>query len=108
MRRGALDPFGERHGSWQRTIHLCSGGLDRYVMAAITSRDDGDEIAVIAGAEERSGKAAMRPLFSRFDIGSIHLSYGNPNLWPTADINNLLAQAVRMAIDIRPLQLEER
>jgi hypothetical protein len=38
-----LDPFGERHGSWQRTIHAWSGpdGLDRYVIAAVTSLDEG-------------------------------------------------------------------
>src|ERR1700731_4433646 len=51
-----LDPFGERHGSWQRTIHAWSapGGLDCYVIAAVASPDDGDEVAVVAGAEERS------------------------------------------------------
>ena len=50
-----LDPFDERHGSWQRTIHAWSlpDSLDRYVIAAVTSLDDGSEIAVMAGAEER-------------------------------------------------------
>ena len=63
-----LDPFGERHGSWQRTIHAwtASDGLDRYVIAAVTSLDDGDEVAVMAGAEERSaGDSTGRPRFRR-------------------------------------------
>ncbi len=101
-----LDPFGERHGSWQRTIHAWSApdSLDRYVIAAVTSLDDGDEIAVMAGAEERSiADSAGRPRFRRFDVGSIRLN-GD---WPTADIKNLLAQAVRMAVEIQPVQLEE-
>ena len=60
-----LDPFGERHGSWQRTIHAWSRGLDRYVVAAVTSLDDGDEIAVMAGAEERVAvDSTVRPRFS--------------------------------------------
>ena len=101
-----LDPFGERHGSWQRTIHAWSApdSLDRYVIAAVTSIDDGDEIAVMAGAEERSdADSTARPRFRRFDVGSIRLN-GD---WPTADIKNLLAQAVRMAVEIQPVQLEE-
>jgi hypothetical protein len=101
-----LDPFGERHGSWQRTIHAWSAPdiLDRYVIAAVTSLDDGDEIAVMAGAEDRSvADSAGRPRFRRFDVGSIRLN-GD---WPTADIKSLLAQAVRMAVDIQPVQLEE-
>ena len=105
-----FDPFGERHGSWQRTIHAWSApdGLDRYVIAAVTSLDDGDEVAVMAGAEERSvADSASRPRFRRFDVGSIRLSVDSVNLWPTADIQNLLAQAVRMAVEIRPVQLEE-
>ena len=103
-----LDPFGERHGSWQRTIHAWSDGLDRYVVAAVTSLDEGDEIAVMAGAEERSVADSIgRPRFRRFDVGSIRLNGDNVNLWPTADIKNLLAQAVRMAVEIQPLQLEE-
>jgi hypothetical protein len=105
-----LDPFGERHGSWQRTIHAWStpDGLDRYVIAAVTSFDDGDEISVMAGAEERAvADSAGRPRFRRFDVGSIRLNDDSLNLWPTADIGNLLAQAVRMAVEIQPVQLEE-
>jgi len=105
-----LDPFGERHGSWQRTIHAWSApdGLDRYVIAAVTSLDDGDEVAVTAGAEERSvADSAGRPRFRRFDVGSIRLNSDSLNLWPTADLRNLLAQAVRMAVEIQPVQLEE-
>jgi hypothetical protein len=102
-----LDPFGERHGSWQRTIHAWSRGLDRYVVAAITSLDEGDEITVMAGAEERVAESIVRPRFRRFDVGSIRLLDSNLNLWPVADIKNLLAQAVRMSIEIQPLQLEE-
>ncbi len=105
-----FDPFGERHGSWQRTIHAWSApeGLDRYVIAAVTSLDDGDEIAVMAGAEERSvANSARRSRFRRFDVGSICLNGDSLNLWPTADIKNLLAQAVRMAVEIQPVQLEE-
>jgi hypothetical protein len=105
-----LDPFGERHGSWQRTIHAWSApdGLDRYVIAAVTSFDDSDEVAVMAGAEERSvADSAGKPRFRRFDVGSIRLNGDSLNLWPTADIKNLLAQAVRMAAGIQPVQLEE-
>ena len=105
-----LDPFGERHGSWQRTIHAWSSpdGLDRYVIAAVTGLDDGDEVSVMAGAEERSvADSADRPRFRRFDVGSIRLNGDSLNLWPTADIKNLLAQAVRMAVEIQPVQLEE-
>jgi hypothetical protein len=105
-----LDPFGERHGSWQRTIHASSAsdGLDRYVIAAVTSLDDGDEIAVMAGAEERfDADSTGRLRFRRFDVGSIRLGGDGLNLWPTADIKNLLAQAVRMAVEIQPVQLEE-
>ena len=105
-----LDPFGERHGSWQRTIHAWSApdGLDRYVIAAVTNLDDGDEITVMAGAEERSvTDSSGRPRFRRFDLGSIRLIGDNPNLWPAADIKNLLAQAVRMAVGVQPVQFEE-
>jgi len=105
-----LDPFGERHGSWQRTIHAWSAPdrLDRYVIAAVTSLDDGDEVAVMVGAEERSvADSAGRPRFRRFDVGSIRLNGDSLSLWPTADIKNLLAQAVRMAVEIQPVQLEE-
>lgn len=105
-----FDAFGERHGSWQRTIHAWSApdGLDRYVIAAVTSMDDEDEVTVMAGAEERSVAHSPRgPRFRRFDVGSIRLSGDSLNLWPTGDIKNLLAQAVRMAVEIQPLQLEE-
>jgi hypothetical protein len=104
-----FDPFGERHGSWQRTIHAWSApdGLDRYVIAAVTSLDDGYEVGVMAGAEERSADPAGRPRFRRFDVGSIRLNGDSLNLWPTADIKNLLALAVRMAVEIQPVQLEE-
>ncbi len=105
-----LDPFGERHGSWQRTIHAWTApdGLDRYVIAALTSVDDGDEIAVTAGAEERSAADSTgRPRCRRFDVGSIRLPDDSPDLWPTSDIKELLAQAVRMAVEIQPVQLEE-
>ena len=104
-----LDPFGERHGSWQRTIHAWSApdGLDRYVVAAVTSLDDGEEIAVMAGAEERSVGDTGRPRFRRFDVGSVRLSDGSLDVWPSADIKELLAQAMRMAIEIQPVQLEE-
>src|SRR5271168_163005 len=78
-----LDPFGERHGSWQRTVHAWSDGLDRYVVAAVTSLDDGDEIAVMAGAEERSvADSAGGPRFRRFGVGSIRVAGDNLNLWP--------------------------
>lgn len=98
-----LDPFGERHGSWQRTIHVWSDGLDRYVVAAVTNSDDGDEIAVMAGAEERvATDPLIRPKFRRFDVGTVRLG-----LRDTANLTELFTQAVRMALDIQPLQLEE-
>lgn len=101
-----LDAFGERHGSWQRTIHKWSvtDGLDRYVIVAVTSLDDADDISVMAGAEERSASSG-RPGFRRFDVGSIRLNGGDLNLWPTPAIKSLLAQAVRMAVEIQPVQL---
>ena len=104
-----LDPFGERHGSWQLTIHTWSArdGLDRYVIAAVSSLDDTDEVAVMAGAEERSVADTSRPRFRLFDVGSIRLNVDSLNVWPMADVRNLLAQAVRMAVEIQPLQLEE-
>jgi hypothetical protein len=104
-----LDPFGERHGSWQRTIHAWSApdGLDRYVIAAVTSLDDGDEVAVMVGAEERCVADSIKPRSRRFDVGSIRLNGNSVSLWPAADIRNLLAQAVRMAVEIQPVQLEE-
>lgn len=61
----------------------------------------------MAGAEERvPADSAAKPRFRRFDLGSISLNdYGNR--WPIRDIRTLLAQAVRMAVEIQPLQLEE-
>lgn len=105
-----LDPFGERHGGWQRTIHAWTApdGLDRYVIAALSGLDDGDEIAVMAGAEERFvADSNGRPRCRRFDVGSIRLHGDNLDLWPTSEIKELLAQAVRMAVEIQPVQLEE-
>ncbi len=105
-----FDPFGERHGSWQQTMHAWSApdGLDRYVIAAVTSLDDGDEVAIMAGAEERSvADPSGRLRFRRFDVGSVRLNGDSLNLWPTADLKQLLAQAVRMAVEIQPVQLEE-
>ncbi len=68
-----LDPFGERHGSWQRTLHSYNAELDRYVLVALTSLEDGDEIAVSAGAEERAGRddSSIKPKFRRFDVGTV-------------------------------------
>jgi len=48
-----------------------------------------------------------RPSFRRFDVGSIRFTDDSLNLWPTADVKKLLAQAVRMAVEIQPVQLEE-
>jgi hypothetical protein len=101
-----LDPFGERHGSWQRTLHALADGLDRYVIAAVTSLEDGDEVAVMAGAEERADNDLARLKFRRFDVGSLRVSSSTP-FWPTGDLRKLLDQAVRMAVEIQPLQLEE-
>jgi hypothetical protein len=76
------------------------------MIAAVTSLDDGDE--AIAGAEECSvADSTGSPGFRRFDVASIRLNGDSLNLWPTADIKNLLAQAVRMAVEIQPVQLEE-
>jgi hypothetical protein len=72
------------------------------------SASDGDEIAVMASAEERSvADSTGRPRFRRFDVGSIRLNGDSLNFWPTADVRNLLAEAVRMAVEIQPVQLEE-
>lgn len=78
------------------------------MIAAVTSLEDGDEIAVMAGAEERSpADCTGRPRFRRFDVGSSVSNVDSFNLRPMADIRNLLAQAVRMAVEIQPVQLEE-
>jgi hypothetical protein len=103
-----FDPFGERHGSWQRTIHKYAGNLDRYVVVALTSLDDHEEVAAIAGAEERLGNANLNAKFRRFDVGSIRLNGDDPNSWQRTDLKTLIDQAVRMAIEIEPLQLEDR
>ena len=103
-----LDPFGERHGSWQRTIHSWSQNLGRYVSVAVNSSDDGDDIAVMAGAEERLDSTLSRPKSRRFDVGSIRIASNQANPWAQrGDIKKLLANAVRMALDIEPVQLEE-
>jgi hypothetical protein len=103
-----LDPFGERHGSWQRTMHSWSENLDRYVSVAVNSSDDGDEIAVMAGAEERLDNALSRPKSRRFDVGSVRIASDDVNPWSQrGDVKKLLANAVRMALDIEPVQLEE-
>ena len=103
-----LDPFGERHGSWQRTIHSWSQNLDRYVSVAVNSSDDGNEIAVIAGAEERLDSPLARPKSRRFDVGSIRIGSDDLSPWShRGDIKKLLGNAVRMALDIEPVQLEE-
>ncbi len=103
-----LDPFGERHGTWQRTIHAWSQNLDRCVSVAVNSFDDGDEIAVMAGAEERLENPLCRPRSRRFDVGSVRIGGDDPNsLSQRGDVRKLLGNAVRMALDIEPLQLEE-
>jgi hypothetical protein len=104
-----LDPFGERHGSWQRVLHSSRGELDRYVLVALTNLEDGDEIAVSAGAEERPGlnDATAQPKFRRFDVGTTRLDSDDPARW-SSDVRQLIDQAVRMAVEIQPLQLEDR
>jgi hypothetical protein len=104
-----LDPFGERHGSWQRTIHAFTDGLDRYVLVALTGLDDHDEVSVTAGAEQRllPESGASRP-FRRFDVGTIRLESSDVDRWPKADLATLLEQAIRMALDIEVVQLQER
>jgi len=62
-------------------------------------------VAEVLIAENRGGTG--RPRFRRFDVGSIRLNGDSLNVWPTADIKELLAQAVRMAVEIQPVQLEE-
>ena len=103
-----LDPFGERHGSWQRTIHSWSENLDRYVSVAVNSSDDGDEIAVTAGAEERLDSPLSRPKSRRFDVGTVRIASDEASPWAKrGDLKKLLGNAVRMALDIEPVQLEE-
>lgn len=104
-----LDPFGERHGSWQRTIHSYRAELDRYVLVALTNLEEGDEIAVSAGAEEptNNNDSTVKPRFRRFDVGTIRRDSADPAQWPS-DVQQLIEQAVLMAVEIQPLQLEER
>ena len=73
---------------------------------------DSGEILGIAG---ESGSGKTMTAMSLFGLlphgarvtGSIRLNGDSLSLWPTADIKNLLAQAVRMAVEIQPVQLEE-
>jgi hypothetical protein len=103
-----LDPFGERHGSWERTLHQYGGQLDRYVSVGLTNMDDHDEVVVAAGAEERLAAAEKRPpRCRRFDVGSLRLANENPQEWPREDLLKLLKSAVRMALEIEAVQLEE-
>jgi hypothetical protein len=104
-----LDPFGERHGSWQRTLHSYHAELDRYVLVALTNLEDGDEIAVSAGAEERtnSDDHTVKARFRRFDVGTVRIDSVVSAHWPP-QVQQLIEQGVRMAIDIQPLQLKER
>jgi hypothetical protein len=104
-----LDPFGERHGSWQRTLHSYRTDLDRYVLVSLTNLGEIDEIAVSAGAEERtnSNDFTVKPRFRRFDVGTIRLASADPAHWPSG-VQQLIEQAVHMAVEIQPLQLEER
>ena len=104
-----LDPFGERHGSWQRILRSYRAELDRYVLVALTNLEEYDEIAVSAGAEERTGgnDSVVRQRFRRFDVGTIRIDSADPAQWPS-DIKKLIDQAVRMAVEIQPLQLEDR
>jgi hypothetical protein len=104
-----LDPFGESHGSWQRTLHSYHAELDRYVLVALTNLEDGDEIAVSAGAEERtnSDDPAVKLRFRRFDVGTVRIDSVDSAHWPP-QVQQLIEQGVRMAVDIQPLQLEER
>ncbi len=83
--------------------------MDRYVLVALTNMEEGDEIAVAAGAEERTNDkdSTGKPRFRRFDVGAIRLDSADPAHWPS-DVQQLIEQAVRMAVEIQPLQLEER
>lgn len=103
-----LDPFGDRHGNWERTLHHYSGQLDRYVSAGLTSADDHDEVVVVAGAEERLARDEKRqPRRRRFDVGTLRLTSENPHEWPRENLRKLLKSAVRMALEIETVQLEE-
>jgi hypothetical protein len=93
-----LDPFGERHGCWERTLHSASGGLDRYVSLAITPDSEQPEVSVTAGAEGGLGHR-------RIDLGTIRLESGDPANWPTGSLRRLLESAVQMAQQIEPIQL---
>jgi hypothetical protein len=95
-----LDPFGERHGCWERTLHRASGGLDRYVSVAITPDEDGPELSITAGAESESRHR-------RIDLGTIRLKSGDPAKWPAESIRRLFESAVQMALQIEPIQLDD-
>jgi hypothetical protein len=103
-----LDPFGERHGIWERTLHQYSAQLDRYVSVGLTNLDAHDEVVVIAGAEERLAADEKRqPRRRRFDMGTLRLTSENSQEWPREDLLKLLNTAVRMALEIEGVQLEE-
>ena len=95
-----LDPFGERHGCWERTLHCQSGGLRRYVSLAITPDEDYPEVSVIAGAEDDHRRR-------RIDLGTIRLEGGDPRRWPTESIRRLLRSAIQMAQEIESAQLDD-
>jgi len=73
--------------------------------ARLASAGPCQPVAEVLIAENRGGTG--RPRFRRFDVGSIRLNGDSLNVWPTADIKELLAQAVRMAVEIQPVHLEE-
>jgi hypothetical protein len=52
--------------------------------------------------------STARPRSRRFDVGSIRLNGDILNLWLTSDARNLFAQAVRMAVEIQPVQLAKK
>jgi hypothetical protein len=95
-----LDPFGERHGCWERTLHRESGGLRRYVSLAITADEYNPEVSVIAGAEDDQRRR-------RIDLGTIQLEGGDPARWPTESIRRLLRSAVQIAQEIEAVQLDD-
>ena len=51
--------------------------------------------------------SSFKPRFRRFDVGTIRLDSGDAAYWPS-DVQQLIEQAVRMAVEIQPLQLEDR
>jgi len=95
-----LDPFGERHGCWERTLHRENGGLRRYVSLAITPDDDSPELSVIAGAEDDRRRR-------RIDLGTIRLEGSDSSGWPEDSIRRLLVSALQMAQQIEAVQLDD-